>query len=267
MHALPPVAPLPEGQGVSAVAHTPHVTTQLIAEYDAVAPGRAVRLVLDQTIIPHAHTYWLNPGEAGLPTRIAWTLPPGWTAGPCLWPTPEKLTTGAIINYGYEDNVRPLIELHAPADAEPGAPVTITAQVSWIACLDMCVPERVKLALTLGVASKGGAPVAGAAAHFREAAASLPRVGELEVSFVHEGGVSRLDWAADPAVRTAYFFPEDKAVLGPEVGQTLSCNAHGHHLTFATPPALGDVPLKGILALDGRGLAITLHRQPARRPA
>jgi thiol:disulfide interchange protein/DsbC/DsbD-like thiol-disulfide interchange protein len=250
--------PLPEGPGVSAVARTSHVTTQLIAERDAVAPGRAVQVVLDQTIIPGWHTYWLNPGETGLPTRLEWTLPPGWTAGPIRWPTPEKMMVGPIVNYGYEGNVRQLIELRAPADATPGAPVTITGQASWLVCQDMCVPERAKLVLTLGVAGDGGAPVTGAGALFREAAAALPRVGDLKVSFVQEGGVSRLDWAADPAVRTAYFFSEDKTVLGPGVGQTLSRDANGHHLTFATPLTLGSAPLRGILALDGRGIAIEL---------
>ena len=249
--------PLPEGPGASAVVRTAHVTTQLIAERDAVAPGRTVRLALDQTIIPNWHTYWLNPGDTGLPTRIEWTLPTGWTVGATRWPTPGKLMVGPIVNYGYQGSVRQLIELRAPADAAPGAPVTITGRATWLVCRDMCVPERATLVLTLGVANGGGAPVASAAAIFREAAAALPHVGGAKVSFVVEGAVSRLDWTK-PAARTAYFFPEDKAVLGPAVEQTLSHDASGYHLTFATPPSLRGVPLKGILALDGHGVAIDL---------
>ena len=47
----------------------------------AVAPGGTITVALEEKIAPGWHTYWKNPGDAGAPTEIDWTLPPGWKAG------------------------------------------------------------------------------------------------------------------------------------------------------------------------------------------
>ena len=69
-------------------AATPQVRAELIASVTAVQPGEQIQLGLHQKIIPHWHTYWVNPGDSGLPTTIAWTLPDGTKAGDIQWPTP-----------------------------------------------------------------------------------------------------------------------------------------------------------------------------------
>jgi len=51
---------------------TEHVTAELVAERSAVQPGQSVRIGLRLQHIPHWHTYWRNPGDSGLPTRIDW---------------------------------------------------------------------------------------------------------------------------------------------------------------------------------------------------
>ena len=37
---------------------------------------------VEQVLQPEWHTYWINPGDTGVPTRIAWNLPAGASAGP-----------------------------------------------------------------------------------------------------------------------------------------------------------------------------------------
>ena len=66
------------------------------------------------------HTYWQNPGDSGLPTTLAWKLPPGVTAGPIQWPAPKALPVGPLINHGYEGEVFHLVDVAVPADAPPG---------------------------------------------------------------------------------------------------------------------------------------------------
>src|SRR6185503_16838228 len=70
---------------------TDNVTARLVSERIALTPGRTAWLALHFTIRPGWHTYWLNPGDAGEKTDIAWTLPPGFSAGPIQWPAPERL--------------------------------------------------------------------------------------------------------------------------------------------------------------------------------
>ena len=82
------------------------VKPQLIADTDAIAPGKAFTVGLLLRMAPHWHTYWKFSGDAGLPSEIKWTLPPGWKAGEIQWPIPLKLMDpGDIQTYGYENEV------------------------------------------------------------------------------------------------------------------------------------------------------------------
>src|SRR3954466_14546018 len=84
---------------------TEHVEAVLLAEKTAFQPGQPANAGLRLRMEPHWHTYWKNPGDSGLPTRIEWTLPAGWKAGEIQWPYPMPLPVGPLMNYGYEDEV------------------------------------------------------------------------------------------------------------------------------------------------------------------
>ncbi len=77
---------------------TEHVEAQLLPERTHAQPGKPMTVGLRLQMIPHWHTYWKNPGDSGLPTRIKWTLPAGWTAGDIQWPHPKNLPVGALNN-------------------------------------------------------------------------------------------------------------------------------------------------------------------------
>ncbi|MCW5593202.1 MAG: thioredoxin family protein, partial [Burkholderiales bacterium] len=113
------------------------------------------------------------PGDSGLPTKIRWTLPEGWKAGPIQWPYPEAQRVGPLMNYGYSDEVLLLVELTPPADAKPG-PVTLKADADWLVCKDICIPEKASLSLPFAVAEGEPPAAAGNAALFSKARARLP---------------------------------------------------------------------------------------------
>ena len=121
------------------LVQTPHVEAQLVSDQLSAQPGKPVLVGLKLRMIPDWHTYWKNPGDSGLPTRIHWELPQGWKAGPIQWPYPSLLPVGPLMNYGYEDDVVLLSELTPPADAKPGT-ADIKARVEWLVCKDICVP-------------------------------------------------------------------------------------------------------------------------------
>jgi len=156
----------------AAPVRTEHVEAELVAESSAAAPGRPASVGLRLKMDEHWHTYWRNPGDSGLPTKIRWTLPEGWKAGPIQWPYPEGQRVGPLMNYGYSDEVLLLVELTPPADAKPG-PVTLRADADWLVCKDICIPEKASLSLPFAVAA--GEPAAsGNAALFSKARARLP---------------------------------------------------------------------------------------------
>ena len=136
--AAPPEAPKE--------ASTEHVQARLVSSQATVAPGQRFTVALEQDIKPHWHTYWLNPGDSGQATTIDWS---GAQAGAIQWPMPAIQAIGPIVNYGYEGRVALLVELTVPAEAKPGSRFKPAAEVKWLVCKDVCIPEQVSLGLDL----------------------------------------------------------------------------------------------------------------------
>jgi len=122
----------------------------------------------------HWHSYWRNPGDSGLPTRIELELPPGVTAGPLQWPAPERLFIPPLVNYGYEGEVVLPFTLSVPAGTR--SPIRLRAQASWLMCRDVCIPGEAELSLVVPVInSDARAETSRHAALFDRAMARLPR--------------------------------------------------------------------------------------------
>src|ERR1700680_1907314 len=96
--------------GYAAAAVAKNVTISVSLE-TAAKPGSTIWVAVHQAIRPGWHTYWQNPGMAGLPTSIDWKLPQGIKAGSILWPTPERIATGGIVDYGYRNQATLLVPL------------------------------------------------------------------------------------------------------------------------------------------------------------
>jgi thiol:disulfide interchange protein DsbD len=120
-------------------------TDQVRAELVAQAPqgivaGKPVKLGLFIRHRPQWHTYWKNPGDSGLPTRMEWQLPPGVTAGAIEWPTPHRLPVPPLVNYGYEGDLL----LPVPLEVAPtftADTLVVKLHAEWLVCKDVCIPE------------------------------------------------------------------------------------------------------------------------------
>jgi thiol:disulfide interchange protein DsbD len=130
---------------------SPLVRVELLAEAQSITAGRTFWVALRQEITPGWHTYWMNPGDAGEPPRIEWTLPAGFTAGEIQWPPPERIAAGPAMSYGYSREVVLPIAVTAPPGLAAGERITLRGQASWIVCEKTCVPEEAAIALTLPV--------------------------------------------------------------------------------------------------------------------
>ena len=96
-----------------AIAQARGIEPELVAEA-AAAPGGEVELAILMKTKPGWHGYWLNPGDAGLPMEVEWTMPPGFSVGPLRYPVPTRLTVAGIMNYVYEDDYAVLTRLKVP---------------------------------------------------------------------------------------------------------------------------------------------------------
>jgi thiol:disulfide interchange protein DsbD len=145
----------PIGDGGPGPVKAQHLTAELVSLGPAIAPGGTQEVGLVLTIEENWHVYWVNAGDSGEPPHIAWTLPPGITAGPMRFPIPERLPLGPLMDFGYEDEVAFPVTIAAAPSVTPG-PLHLDAQVTWLVCAEVCIPGKAHLGLDL--TAQPGAP-------------------------------------------------------------------------------------------------------------
>lgn len=146
-----------------------HAEVRLIAATADHRPGEAVEIGIAFRLDPGWHIYAANPGDAGLPTEVAWTLPAGASVGPLVYPPHRTFDEAGLTTYGYAD--RAVFTARAVSPREE-APLPIAARVSWLICKEICIPGEARLDLVLPLAK--GAPLPSLDAPLFAAAAEPP---------------------------------------------------------------------------------------------
>lgn len=132
----------------SLLAKEGHATARWVAESHQIEPGARLSTVVELKVDPGWHVYWINPGEAGMPTTASWTLPEGVSCGPLIHPWPISFRTGMLHGYGHEGIVRYPVTVAVPDDFSGEA--TLLGTVNWLACNDdSCVPGSAEIQLVI----------------------------------------------------------------------------------------------------------------------
>jgi thiol:disulfide interchange protein DsbD len=206
---------------------TDNVEARLVGETGSVGPGQTIWVALELNIRDGWHTYWRNPGDSGQATSLAWTLPPGVTAGGIVWQTPHRFEIPPLVNYGYARHVMHLVPITAPRNLKPGLPLTLSAKASYLVCSDVCIPEDANLELTLPTSATAGSGDPTEAALFAAARALLPRTAPAATSARVSDGQLVItlgkEWGAALAqIESLAFFPYDEGSIEYAAPQTLS---------------------------------------------
>lgn len=140
-----------QAQSAEEVTPPSHAQLQLIAR-----PPTGEEKLLWAGVLFHLdagwHIYWQNPGDSGTPPKIEWHLPAGYKAGAIQWPTPVRLGSGSVIDYGYENQVLLMTAIFRTAPVA-SADSSISADVKYVVCREVCIPGKAHLAL---VPANGG---------------------------------------------------------------------------------------------------------------
>lgn len=211
----------------------PHITVELLSEREAVAPHETQYIGIRFTPDPEWHVYWKNPGDSGLTPKVEWKFEPNEaTASEFIYPAPERIQVGPIVNFGYHGDVLLLAKLNTE-DLKPGSEIQINAQTRWLVCKQECVPGKASLSLKLPVVdSNAYAKIEGM--HnplFAKSISELPnrkKPGEdPSIRTIHEkmpdgsGKITFYLSTSDPALRQKiskarsqfFFFPESESGL------------------------------------------------------
>ncbi len=238
----------------SSVVQTDNVRAELVSDVATVKAGEPFWVGLRQTIRPKWHTYWKNPGESGLPTEIAWTLPAGAKADPIVWPTPILFDIGGVTNYGFKDEAMLLVRITPPADL--AGPLKLAAEANWLVCEDVCIPEEGKFELTLASGAAATPAPPAVRSLFDAARRRVPtespwpaRYGVSktgEPTLIVEAKGLRPDTISD-----VYFFPAEWGAVATMAKQTASVTADGIRIPLRKGEAKTAMPerLAGTLVL------------------
>ena len=238
----------------AAAAAPRHVAVTATAETLHPAPGRPFAMALTFAPDKGWHTYWKNPGDAGVETRVTWTLSGGITANPALnYPVPGRLLISGLMNYVYEAPATLLARLDVPAGIAPGTRLPIAAKLDYLVCTaEMCVPESASVNLDLTVGD--GAPDPAQAAGFAAARRALPMALVDPAAYARDRDrlIIAVPMAALDKVRDAYFFPARDGIAPYSAPQSVSIA--GDALRIETKAgSKADGVIDGVLRIDRAG--------------
>jgi DsbC/DsbD-like thiol-disulfide interchange protein len=233
----------------------PHGSLELIAENQWIAAGHTVNLGLYFQLEKGWHIYWINPGDSGEPTRVKWQLPSGLTAGAIQWPTPRRLGTSSIVDYGYEDSVILMVPLHADANLAGQQIPPLAAEVKVLVCREMCILGKAQLSLPLPMKSQVPAMDPKTEDLFTATRRSLPRPAPKtwHVSAADEKTTFLLTANLGHQTTQATFFPLEESQIDNAATQNLTATPTGFQLALKKSDQLTSPVerLKGVLVVSG----------------
>lgn len=148
----PSVPSPPAGAGLPASPgrDSLHAEATLIAEERSFTPGRTHWLGLHLRPDPGWHLYWNGRNDSGYAPILRLELPAGLTAGELVWPAPVRhIGEGEILDHVYEEEVTLLLPVTVYAQWPADRPAVIQGTAEWLACREACVPESMRVSITL----------------------------------------------------------------------------------------------------------------------
>lgn len=196
-------------------------------------------IVLD--LDPGWHTYWQYPGDSGLPPKVTWHLPEGWSAGLIEFSVPHQFSEpGDMIIYGYEKQQLLRAVITPPKDLPKDQVYALKASLTWLACKELCVPGSAEIETKILGPTDGEIDVLSACVPQGE----WPLSGKppFPITFSGKNGTKLISFTGKAGI--AYEFYPDPAA-GTTVGHVTQI-ASGNAIVFSISWD-GLSPFKGLL--------------------
>ena len=224
-----------------------HAKVSLISENNSLQPGQTAWVGVLFDLEKGWHIYWVNPGDSGERPKIQWQLPAGFQTKEIRWPTPVRLGTGTVIDYGYEGRVLLPVPMQVPADYKSGKPVMLSADIRYLICREVCIPAKAQA--SLAIPSPNASNVAGGRELFRSTFENspkpLPSGSKAQVSEV--GGFFQLSLDTGTSESKATFFPLEEDQVDNAAPQSVTPAPRGVQIKLKKSDQL----LKPIAVLKG----------------
>lgn len=128
----------------------PSVGVTLVSEVVTLRPGDSFHVAAEIEIPKGWHIGWINPGQSGLPTTLAWRLPAAVHADLTTWSYPQLADSAGVVSHVYTDKALVVTSMHLDSGAGPGT-VRFAAELHWGICREICIPQDRQVAISLPV--------------------------------------------------------------------------------------------------------------------
>lgn len=228
----------------------------LVAESPLIRPNEPFRVGLRVRLEPGWHTYWINPGESGMPPRIDWRLPEMFQADALPFPYPERFEDDGVVGYGYAGTVLFPFSIMPGPDLIDGQTVRLGALTQLLVCKDVCIPAGGDMEVTVHVSDMNAEADPDIAALFRWADARMPadvKGWRWSARRDQDTVILRAESETRPApgIDSAVFFPLDRGIFSAQPGAWRSVK-DGYELTILPAPTPAGNPqrLRGVLVAE-----------------
>jgi thiol:disulfide interchange protein DsbD len=237
-----------------------HAKVSLISENNALQPGKTALVGVLFDLEKGWHIYWVNPGDSGEAPKMQWHLPAGFQAHEVRWPTPVRLGAGKVIDYGYEGRVLLPVPVQVPASYQPAKPVTLSTDIRYLICREVCIPAKAQASLS--IPSANASAEAEARELFRSTFENSPKPwpSGWKAQVSDNGEFFLVSLETGTSEPRATFFPLEEDQIDNAAVQGIAANPHGVVLKLKKSDQLQKPigSLKGVVALGpGRAFEVS----------
>ncbi|MFK7883473.1 MAG: protein-disulfide reductase DsbD domain-containing protein [Phycisphaerales bacterium] len=229
------------------------VNPSVIAELNGIAPGGTVWVGIHFEIKDGWHTYWPGQNDTGFGTQIETAAPAELVVGDTYWPAPHRYTApGGILDHVHEHAVTALLPITAPQSAALGSDITVSFDLSWLVCDDVCIPGWKTITLTLPVIKSPVAKHGVTVQRFEKARERIPNTD------MNKARVT-VDWSGQIATVRAIdanklaFYPDEGGSKVLDLINAGSASSDVLRLSFDSQ----DPVLSGVLEIHRSGDSVT----------
>ena len=264
-------------QTPGAAGSKPKARLSLVSAVEAVTAAQPFELGIRIELDSGWHTYWQNSGDSGLPPKVAWDLPEGFSVGSLRFPVPQR----HVDRLGMSTYVLPgepvLLATVTSPEKIANPKVTFGAKVNYLVCREKCLREEAVIRLELPVQLPGSTPKSINEDLFHRARAALPRTASkrvtvtatADVKALTQGQIFELDLAVDiaeglglPVGKDDHGMPRVDVFMKRIGGvyfeapvlsdpQQLERDYATGRFTIRVPIEIDEVPPSGALSLEG----------------
>lgn len=140
-----------------------HDRVRLVAATRATGSAAGLSFGVEFRLDPAWKIFWRTPGDAGLPPHADWSASRNVAAVDVRWPRPVRFSEYGITSWGYRDRV--ILPLTV-TPRRAGSAVTLTAELRYQVCKEICILGEARLSLTLPAGAAVASPAAEGIRHF-----------------------------------------------------------------------------------------------------